>query len=391
LCYVVKRNQFEFVAFLIDTFILVWAIIHWQELRGQTWIVLLISLLTGYLWQIYNIYAHYKDTLKKATYEEGTRPIVAPNSDNKYKLSEDVDNRYEPISGIPDFVKLKSDYSFLTNEGPISIEQNKNKAHNTEILIDSMWPVLSVFLNEKYHSTRNFHNEKKLCLASEITKKGNQWEASVCEGNYYNSYLTNSIYNTYLLESGSGSHFYPPYCALNEEIQLLERSKMSDHIGVSTLLRASDGKICLPVQVKDAAYNSRKVVPTGSGSVDYDDAKGTKDLRQIIIRAAERELKEETLFDAQEWRDKQINVQTRIIGFYRDLSRGGKPEFCCVTDVPLPSEQIPIHPQKLEQYERFNDFYKIKECLEEKLQIFKEFAISDTLRANLYFLKSLSD
>lgn len=385
--YVIKRDKFLFFATLVDTFILVYAFLNISKLTEQpSWLVLIIVIATEYLWQLYNVYTHLKDSIIKVKYDNSEMPIVSLKDGDSYRISEEVSKKYLIFKEVPDYI-VPADMSFIYGTDPILVKTNKNKQKDVENLIKSMWPILLVFLNEKYYRTDNFRNETKLCLASEITKSGNQWHAGICKGNYYNSYITNGIYNSYLLTSGIGTPFYPPYNAANDDILSLDHSRMGNHIGVSTLILATGQQICLLAQQKEAAYNSKKIMPTGSGSVDYADADGLKDLREIIIRAAERELREESSFDADEARRNGINVQTRLIGFYRDLSRGGKPEFCCVTEVPLEPGEISITPREREQYTKYNNFYELNDVLNGKIDMDKQFNRSNTLKANLYFLK----
>lgn len=75
-----------------------------------------------------------------------------------------------------------------------------------------------------------------------------------------------------------------------DPIRSLGDSDFSDHIGVSTLLYTKDGYIFVFRQAGNAGYNANYYMPTGSGSMDYADFKEGEDLRQMIIRGAEREL-----------------------------------------------------------------------------------------------------
>lgn len=67
--------------------------------------------------------------------------------------------------------------------------------------------------------------------------------------------------------------------------------------------------------------------------------------------AAERELREETNLPAG-----QIG-HTEVIGFYRDLGRGGKPEFCCLTRLNASSFEIAeLEPSCEEQRDDFETY-----------------------------------
>ena len=47
-------------------------------------------------------------------------------------------------------------------------------------------------------------------------------------------------------------------------------------------------------QAGNAGYNANYYMPTGSGSMDFADFNEGEDLRQMVIRGAERELAEES-------------------------------------------------------------------------------------------------
>ncbi len=70
-------------------------------------------------------------------------------------------------------------------------------------------------------------------------------------------------------------------------------------------------------------------MPTGSGSADARDIIDT-DFQRTIIHAMERELQEESMAN----KDQSHDFQTMILGFYRWVSRGGKPEFVGITKLP---------------------------------------------------------
>lgn len=386
--YTSKRNIPLLVATLVDTFILIYAFANISKLTEEpSWLVLTMAICTEYLWQLYNVYTHFRDALKKVDYDDsGTSIVSIKDKRGQYTLNQNVSDAYSAMQDIPDYI-VPNDLAFIDSKEPIVTTVDKDKPRDLDNMINSLWPILSVFLNEKYHRIANFRNESKLCLASEFAFYDNCWHASICKGNYYNSYITNGIYNSYLMKSGVGTLFYHPYNATNCEITSLDHSIMSNHIGVSTLILSKDNQICLLAQQKDAAFNSMKIMPTGSGSVDYADANGLTDLRKIIINAAERELQEESSFDAEQARKNGLDVQTTLIGFYRDLSRGGKPEFCCVTKVPVHHKEISIKPCGSEQWTLHHNFYAIDALINDQIDLDKKFKRSNTLMANLYFLK----
>ena len=394
LWYVVRHDKFILIASVIDAFLLGYVLYTLRSdlSEAKTWIIFGI-ILFSFLWQAYNVWSHWKSTIKSVNYEISDEPIVnlkysegddskGDAEGDKFILSNDMQKAYAQIPGIPQYVEPTQDLSesFFSNN-PIQIQEKEHHVTEVNEYVQSVWTRVQLFLNVEMHKEGNFFNEKKLCMTSEIKPAQNGgWEVFVCKGEYYNSYVTNSVFNRTLKEKTTGVEIYPIYNAQNYIIPLLHDSKLSNHIGVSSLITSNDGTSYMIRQNTKAVENSGKIVPTGSGSVDYQDAKGCQYLQQVIIKAAERELFEETTFNAELLRNK---VTTKIIGFYRDLSRGGKPEFCCVTEVDLPSASLAdlIVPQVQEQYtgERIplskNDFA-------DGLKLRNP---SSTLLANIYF------
>lgn len=384
--YFIKQNKSEYVAAIIDLLIFIVAICNWQKLIEEKYLVLLLAtIFVDYIWQMYNIYLHFREMLKNVNYKKAENGIV-PSDDLRTMLSDDMAQQYRPIPNFPQCY-MPNDSSFLESSGPISIYLENKNSLEIEDYIHSMWSILSIFLNEEYHAVENFRNEDKLCMLSEITG-GHDTPLTVrlCKGNYYNSYLTNTIYNKKLIEKDTGLPLFPPLNSRTYKIPLLENSKLSNHIGVSTLLVTSDEKTYLLVQNSKTVQNSDRLVPTGSGSVDFIDTNGLQDLREIVVRAAERELKEETTVDAISLRQKGIKVQTTVIGFYRDLVRGGKPEFCCVTEIDAHSTNpcVDVRPQVKEQYTGKREIIKLCDLFKQKIS--SENIPSDTLLINIYFL-----
>lgn len=217
----------------------------------------------------------------------------------------------------------------------------------------TLHPFLSSMWHKMNRNEGSFYNEKKLCMGSEfhIDDKGRE-TVYLCKGSYYDSYLTNSIYARCITHQNNYKIF-APLNPSNYRVTLLEDSKMDDHIGVSTLAISTDGKVFILHHNEKAATQPNTLTPSGSGSVDFADLKrawkrykkdlrknrrkGSReslDFRDIIITAVERELMEETLIGRED-----ID-RTEIVGYYRDMKRGGKPEFCCVTYLTKNSIEI---------------------------------------------------
>jgi hypothetical protein len=107
----------------------------------------------------------------------------------------------------------------------------------------------------------------------------------------------------------------------------LSRSRMSNHIGVTSLAFDDDGCLCLCVTGAAATVGAGEVTSSAAGSIAMADIAGASSLTQAVAEAITRELVEETRLE------KAVAVETRIIAFVRHLERGGKPEFIGVSRI----------------------------------------------------------
>jgi len=120
----------------------------------------------------------------------------------------------------------------------------------------------------------------------------------------------------------------------------LQQSKCSNHLGGSVLAFTRDGFLVILVQSKESAMSPNLLAPSGSGSFDFRDFEHNP--RNFIIDALERELTEECGLVSDIKKGKKIHIRTRLIGFARDMDRGGKPEFFGVSCMDIPFESLKI-------------------------------------------------
>ena len=363
------RNNWDFIIYgikirkinpyflIINLFTLVYSFFQYESFFSEKNIVLLLFLIfINIIWQIFStIQDGYYYTKQTGYYISQSNKIAT-----QFKLNPEVYDKYRLIK--IDTLNSSIIYSdtindILTSDKPIRIKISRKKTNEIDKYIQTYKEILLPFLNWKWHEIKNhngsFYNEKKLCMASEIEKHNeNEYLVFVNKGCYYNSFLTNNIYNLKMSHQ-NGLYIEPPLNSQTYPIQALHNSYMSNHIGISTIAVSSDGYAIIMRHNNKTVVSSDKLLPSGSGSMDFADLQESQDFREIIIQAAERELHEETNIDAN-------NIQkTEILGFYRDLNRGGKPEFCCLTY---------LKPNKLElreiitpsQSEQRDDFKTIK-------------------------------
>lgn len=200
---------------------------------------------------------------------------------------------------------------------------------NAALLID--------VLKEKYSrlsDEQRFFNEHKACLGTDVLTASSP--VGIFHGTYFHGYLTNELATRRI--SSRDARPAPLYYGSERtafgrrggrcELASIAASGMSNHIGASVLLFTADKRIQYWRQSR-GEHNVGKANATGSGSCDWDDwaALGADErtLPALAARAMERELREESGLLGRDMRKEPIDV--RLLGYFRWVRRGGKPEF----------------------------------------------------------------
>lgn len=314
-------------------------------------VLLVLAVFTNFIWQVFNVASHFS-FLKK---EDPKAPLMSLLKKGKtgakefaqIKVEENLFKQALPYVRDDELGVLENpsvDALLVDSQVSIAPELSKTKRKATRTYVRQYKETLLKFLNHRWYEIQQkrggFTNDEKVCLASEVFHKSDGsigWR--VTKGRYYHGCLTNFIYTQYV----GGTHYklYPPMNMNTDPIKALGESDFSDHIGISTLLYTKDGYFYVFRQAGNAGYNANKYMPTGSGSMDYKDFKWGGDLRQIVIRAAERELAEESSIKKLMGKNTFSGfVHTIVVGYYRDMERGGKPEFCCVSFIDKEINEI---------------------------------------------------
>lgn len=354
LWFVFSLDLFQLVSTIIDVIILCWAFANWKEVAFQPSLLLIFfGVFINFIWQTFNVAGHFS-FLRKENPRDPLMSMLKKSRDDKKDFS---------MIRVDQELLLKKDYPYVIDTdlgvlmNPQIVEllrdsrneiipvKSKNKRKETRTYVRQYKDTLLKFLNHRWYEVcqkgGQYTNDEKICFASEIypgpVHGSYKWR--VTKGYYYYGYLTNFIYTQYV----GGTHYklYPPVNMSTDPIKSLGDSDFSDHIGVSTLLYTCDGYIFVFRQAGNAGYNANYFMPTGSGSMDYADFKEGEDLREMIIRGAERELAEES--SLKKLMGNEVfasHLHTTVIGYYRDMERGGKPEFCCVSRIKKTKEDV---------------------------------------------------
>lgn len=196
-----------------------------------------------------------------------------------------------------------------------------------------------------------FVNEKKIAVASIICPK--EEVISVFKGNYYTSFLTNDLCTKKVNEAKGGkvTEFFNPSCkfplvqSINEQrVRAFHDYYFGNHIGVSTIAISSDHYLCFWQQSPKAHFSVGKRVPTGSGSCDWEDLAPNLSMRETLIEGMERELIEESTRKRGLHLNRTAVARTMLLGYFRHLHRGGKPEFIGLS--ALAKNRIALNPNQ---------------------------------------------
>lgn len=344
---------------VFDIIAIIWSIIHIKTIvNGPNLFLICIAVIISIVFQIISIINHF-GFLRFYTHTGFLKSML---ENNKGKME------FSKITVDRQLITMKRPYSIDTNLGALKNDEidsilldnntkiipeldlvsESEKANRTKKYILHYKDTLLQFLNQKWYEVNPrcgiFTNDKKICLSNEIIENGEHYKWTINEGCYYNGYLTNFIFSKFI--EGSNYPIYAPKNLSNYNITTLGQSDFSDHIGVSTLIYTSDGYLVIFKQSVNSAYNPNKYVPSGSGSLDYSDYnKNDHDIRDIIIRGANRELLEETSLEKKK---QKIHIKTKVICYYRDMERGGKPEFCCISQIYY--ERIKLGKERLTKF-----------------------------------------
>ncbi len=123
-------------------------------------------------------------------------------------------------------------------------------------------------------------------------------------------------------------------------LRRLAENDLANVIGVSTLALTEDGRVVLVRQGPAALSSPGQLAPSGSGSLDLRDVgrlrrtRAEGSLTEVLVRGMARELSEEVNLRAHE------SGRTVVLGYFRWLDRGGKPEYVGVTLLPLTARAV---------------------------------------------------
>lgn len=314
-----------------------------------------------------------------------SKPIVQPGV-------KEIEEGFVPIE-IPgnksDLVFASQAINRLIQTAPLSINLSRAKKKHINSYIQTHREILLQYLNHYFftslYSNLQFTNDKKLCLSKDIQLNSNH---VICHaGGYYDSFLTNQVSGTTLKildrkhTTITTEHIFP---ALTDEsgkryLSDIASSQMNDHLGCSTIGFTRDNYILIWIQASTTQFSRDLLTPTGSGSSNISDMV-SHNLQKTLIHTMERELTEESSPD--ESLDNSLN-RTLILGFYRWVTRGGKPEFSGITKLPGTAHQYKPDPKEARTERSSSLKFKVS-SIDELPKVLKEIRSHNHLSTPLY-------
>ncbi len=330
--YGAKNKALNLTTFFINLVILSWSAYDFAKSDDLYMMRIIVLLLL--LWEVVGTFADLWNFLKRHNMEMEhcyPQPQKITISKKEQGLDYYVYSSNRNIALYSDTVNR-----FLQQGQDFQCVKDDDKQEQTEKFILNNFNSLLNFLKVRWQQCNasgvHFYNEDKLCLAQDITPES---PLVVSKGNYYNTHLTNKCYyaRVYTDTETRSSPLYEKY---RDGIPSITESEMSNEIGVSTIGITSDGFIILLEQGLHANSSSNLIVPTGSGSADWADYIPESSLNTIIA-ATNRELCEEVGKSASCC---NAIATTRVLGFYRWVNFGGKPEFLSVSKMNISLTEI---------------------------------------------------
>jgi len=205
---------------------------------------------------------------------------------------------------------------------------------------------------------KHFFNDAKVCLGGDLLRHTDTVE--IYQGSYFHSFVTNELVTRSLWDEGvarpqplyRGSEQFPAIVQRDGTVTLkrLPDAHMGNHIGISTVVHTSDKQLLLWRQAPAAQQNEGQLVPTGSGSSDWGDwlaQPAGASLKGLVTYAMAREFREESLNKLQPRAGAEApTIETRVLGHFLWMRRGGKPEFVGLSRITWPSARS--HPDAAE-------------------------------------------
>lgn len=316
-------------------------IIEWYSVDILRRLIFAVQFIAGLIISIYAYSERYEEKFTKCiTNEDEYINILAPNK--KWERWDVINN-----NNIKDSVYINKKINVWLQSNELigmQYDMDSTKRLHKYIKESERWNnMFRLFLKDNFrkvlYNGGQFYNEKKLGISKELQCGKSVF---VHKTSYFDSYLTNIIPGKYLIHTANGKKIVEcngdmmPYKVIEaNKKRILEEvgdRPRANEPGVTTICFTVSGYIYLWRQNAIAQSNIDLISASGSGSLDWNDSKKyLKDkngFRKAIITGMNRELWEESygnrIISREEFTE---NVETKILGYFRWLRKGGKAEF----------------------------------------------------------------
>ena len=307
---------------------------------------------------------HYDDRFTSEETDPNAYSQIDPPNGNWKRLMLKVADKEETVflhDGINEWLRGGTDIAMQRDK---KYEKGLKKAIRKENVWEKTYsPFLRHNHRDAMYTGKQFYNESKFGLSSEFDEGAGH--ITVHRTCYFDNYLTNIIPGKKLISNLTGevvAKTYPdlmPYHVDSRgkrKLYHLDEKRVSNMLGVSTLCILPNGNIRLWRQNGMTQGSNNLYAASGSGSADWNDCKhyfkDCNGFRRAVVHAMERELWEESHGTREiSFKEFSKNVDTRITGYFRWLTKGGKPEFVGLTRLNDISSVNRLSPELSEVYE----------------------------------------
>ena len=346
--YLFKIQKKETISFWTDMFLFciscIATIKEWNNLFSSftlRWAVIALILVSflKFAWDLMSSIDQIKQWLDlrySELFNEEIDPAEVLPSQIENKLEyERIECEIRP--NIKDYVFNSEKIDTYLRDNNLKLIECKHMENKIRYFIKNNKSQLIPFLKWQYRISKfygkAFFNESKLCISNDI-KIGEQ--ISCHKGCYYDTFLTNIICGKQLKSNKDNSiiadatSFFPAdYINNNWVMHDITTAVVNNEIGVSTIALTKDNYLILWNQNRSAQSSNGLLVPTGSGSCDWNDITEW-DFNKTITNAMQRELWEESGKKNLANSYNEIG-KTMLLGYFRWIIKGGKPEFVGIT------------------------------------------------------------
>lgn len=180
-------------------------------------------------------------------------------------------------------------------------------------------------------------NARKIRLTSDVTIDRLSKPAIVERTTYFRSLVTNDAVDLYIEARHEGIVYSGWDLVVKRNTRVVRdfaESRLSNHMGGSTLAITSDSYLVLQRQGPGNMQSTNLIAPSGSGSFNWRDVQSCRTLQELAIKGVERELREELGLS------RTTPARTLLTGYVRDVRRGGLPQFYGVTLLDATADMV---------------------------------------------------